>query len=116
MTSLEGHYRRLLAAYPPDHRKAYEQEMLGVLMSGSRPGQRFPALGEALDLLGAGFRTRIGHTGRGLRSTAWRDACAVIGLHRRADLDLRPRPPPPGTTREPLACFGRRDRGDVRGP
>ncbi len=80
MTSLEGRYRRLLGVYPADHREAYEQEMLGVLMAGSRPGQRFPAPGEALDLLRTGFLVRIGRGGRGLRSNVWQDACAVIGL------------------------------------
>jgi hypothetical protein len=79
MTALEGHYRRLLGIYPAEHREAYQEEMLGVLMSGSTPGQRFPALGEALDLLRAGVLTRIGHSGRSLSSDAWRDACAVVG-------------------------------------
>ena len=79
MTTLEGRYRRLLGVYPPAHRRTYEQEMLGVLMEGSRPGQRFPALRAAFDVLRAGFLARIGHSGRGLRSGAWRDAAAIVG-------------------------------------
>jgi hypothetical protein len=79
MTTLEGHYRRLLGVYPLAHRRAYEQEMLGVLMDGSRPGQRFPAVRDALDVLSAGLRARIGHSGRGLRADRWRDAAAIAG-------------------------------------
>lgn len=79
MTTLEGHYRRLLGVYPLAHRRDYEQEMLGVLMESSRPGQRFPALRDAADVIWAGFLTRIGHSGRGLRSGAWRDAAAIVG-------------------------------------
>lgn len=79
MTTLEGHYRRLLGIYPPAHRTDYEQEMLGVLMEGSRPGQRFPALRDALDVLWAGLLVRLGQTSRGLRSGVWREAASVVG-------------------------------------
>jgi hypothetical protein len=77
MTALEGRYRRLLAVYPADHRHAYEREMLGVLMAGSRPGQRFPRLADAADLVRAGIGARLG----GARhAAAWRDAAAVTSL------------------------------------
>lgn len=77
---LEIHYRRLLAVYPTEHRRAYEEEMVGVLMEGARPGQRRPALGEAADLLWGGFVARLGRGAQGLRGAAWRDAAAVAGL------------------------------------
>jgi hypothetical protein len=79
-TPLEIRYRRLLAIYPSEHRRAYEEEMVGVLMEGARPDQRRPALGEAVDLLWAGFVTRLGRGAQGLRNAAWRDAAAVAGL------------------------------------
>lgn len=80
MTALEVRYRRLLAIYPSEHRAAYEQEMLGVLMDGARPGQRRPAPGEVVDLLLAGAGARLRHGRRGVRDARWRDAFAVTGL------------------------------------
>ena len=77
---LEGRYRRLLAVYPPAHRDAYEEEMVGVLMAGAQPGQRRPALGEAADLLWSGVVARFGRGLRELRGAGWRDAAAVAGL------------------------------------
>lgn len=77
---LEVQYRRLLAVYPAAHRRAYEEEMVGVLMAGAEPGQRRPALGEAADLLWAGFVARLGRDARGLRTPEWRDAAAVVSL------------------------------------
>jgi hypothetical protein len=79
-TPLESRYRLLLGAYPPEHRRAYQSEMIGVLMDGARPGQRFPAIADAADLVLAGFRARIGRGRRALRSAVWRDAAAVVGL------------------------------------
>ncbi|MEV6344985.1 hypothetical protein [Actinoplanes sp. NPDC051851] len=43
----ESRYRRLLALYPRDFRREYEDEMIGVLMADPRPG---PA--QVLDILG----------------------------------------------------------------
>jgi hypothetical protein len=80
MTALEVRYRRLLAVYPAGHRRDYEREMLGVLMAGARPGQRFPRAAEAADLLRAGFAARLAFAGRQMRSAAWRDAAAVVSL------------------------------------
>lgn len=71
MTELERRYRRLLKAYPAGHRATYEQEMIGVLLAGSGPEQRFPALADTFDLLWAGLRTR---------AAGWRNAAAVAGL------------------------------------
>ena len=77
---LERHYRRLLAVYPAAHRRAYEEEMVGVLMAGAGSDQRRPAPGEILDLLRAGLAARLGCVVRGLRTSAWRDAAAVAAL------------------------------------
>jgi hypothetical protein len=73
-------YRRLLAVYPAEHRRAYEEEMVGVLMAGAEPGQRRPALADAADLIWSGLVARLGHGAQGLRSAAWREAAAVAGL------------------------------------
>ncbi|WP_433721783.1 hypothetical protein ACQP2Y_41340 [Actinoplanes sp. CA-051413] len=77
---LEIRYRRLLAIYPPAHRHAYEEEMVTVLMEGASPGQRRPALGEAVDLLRAGLLARLGRGAQSMRTSAWRDAAAVAAL------------------------------------
>lgn len=80
MTSLEIQYRRLLGIYPAAHRAAYEREMLGVLMAGSRPGQRFPALADTFDVLRNGLFARFSSTGRTERGRGWRDAAGVVAL------------------------------------
>lgn len=77
---LERRYRRLLAVYPWEHRRAYEEEMLAVLLADARPGQRRPALGDALNLIGAGLRARLRVTARGFTEPAWADAAAVTGV------------------------------------
>lgn len=77
---LERRYRRLLAVYPWEHRRAYEEEMLGVLLDGARPGQRRPAVGDALNLIGAGLRARLRVNARGFTEPAWADAAAVTGV------------------------------------
>ncbi|GGN54880.1 hypothetical protein GCM10010112_05030 [Actinoplanes lobatus] len=80
MTTLEVRYRRLLRVYPSGHRAAYEEEMVGVLMSGAEPGRRFPSPADALDLLRAGLTARLGHSFHTQRGTGWRPAAAVTGL------------------------------------
>ncbi|MGK5740441.1 hypothetical protein [Micromonospora sp. URMC 103] len=77
---LERRYRRLLAAYPWEHRRVYEDEMVAVLLAGARPGQRRPAAGEVRDLVGAGLRARLRVGARGFTAPAWADAAAVTGL------------------------------------
>jgi hypothetical protein len=44
---LERRYRQLLRAYPVAWRQTREEEILGVLMDGARPGRRRPTIGEA---------------------------------------------------------------------
>jgi len=51
VTALERRYRRLLRWYPPSHREAHRDEMLGVLLDAARPGQRMPGAGQALNLV-----------------------------------------------------------------
>jgi hypothetical protein len=58
--SLERAYGLLLMAYPRAYRRARGPEMLGVLVDGARPGQRYPRPGEAADLIGGGLRHRLG--------------------------------------------------------
>jgi hypothetical protein len=48
MMALERHYRRLLRCYPPSHRAAHREEMLGVLLEVARPGQRRPDAWQAV--------------------------------------------------------------------
>lgn len=75
--TLELRYRRLLAVYPRDHRRAYEEEMLAVLMEGARPGQQRPSLAEVADLLWSGFLARVSRGLQGARGTGWRDAAGL---------------------------------------
>jgi hypothetical protein len=51
-------YQRLLFTYPSAYRRAHGEEMLGTLLEGARPDQRFPAPREAASLLLGGLRTR----------------------------------------------------------
>jgi hypothetical protein len=77
---LETQYRRLLAFYPAAHRRAYEEEMVTVLMEGAEPGQHRPTLADAADLLWSGLRARLGQGFQAERGAGWRDAAAVVGL------------------------------------
>ncbi|MEU5724130.1 hypothetical protein ABZ783_20190 [Micromonospora sp. NPDC047738] len=77
---LERRYRRLLAVYPWEHRRAYEEEMLAVLLDGARPGQTRPSAGDAVNLIGAGLRARLRVSARGFTEPAWADAAAVTGV------------------------------------
>ncbi|MEV4655947.1 hypothetical protein [Micromonospora sp. NPDC049301] len=77
---LERRYRRLLALYPWEHRRVYEDEMLAVLLAGARPGQRRPAPGDVLNVVGAGLRARLRVGARGFTEPTWAEAAAVTGL------------------------------------
>ena len=74
---LERRYRRLLACYPADYRAANADDMLGVALARSLPGQRWPALDEAADLVLSGARRRLG---AGLRNPVRRDTAAVVAI------------------------------------
>ncbi|MBY8874882.1 hypothetical protein K7640_23930 [Micromonospora sp. PLK6-60] len=80
MTDLERRYRRLLAVYPWEHRRVYEDEMLAVLLDGARAGQRRPTVAEAANLIGAGLRARLRVGARGLTEPAWGDASTVTAV------------------------------------
>jgi hypothetical protein len=80
VTGLERRYRRLMRVYPAGHRAAYEEEMIGVLLSGAPPGRRFPAPADAMDLIRAGLTARLGRAFHLQRGTGWRDAAAVTAL------------------------------------
>ncbi len=57
--ALERRYRRLLAWYPAGHRRAYGEEMIGVLMAAAPGGARRPGLAGAADLVRGGLRARF---------------------------------------------------------
>jgi hypothetical protein len=80
VTSLEIRYRRLMRVYPAGHRAAYEEEMIGVLMSGAEPGRRFPSPADAIDLVRAGLTVRLGRAFHTQRGTGWRDAAGITAL------------------------------------
>lgn len=83
MTGLAGPergYRRLLAVYPQAFRREQEEEMLGVLMAGASPGQRWPGLAEAADVIRSGLGMRLRRAGRSAGSPAWKDALMSAGL------------------------------------
>jgi len=75
---LEGRYLRLLALYPAEHRRAHQDEMLGVLMTGARAGQRRPGLAESADLIRGALRIRLRPAPGQLAGALWRDALAVV--------------------------------------
>jgi hypothetical protein len=74
---LERRYRRLLRCYPPSHRAAHHDEMLGVLLAAARPGQRAPRLTQAVNLVACGLAIRAR---RALVAGPWQDALAVVSL------------------------------------
>jgi hypothetical protein len=74
---LERGYRRQLALYPAEHRRAHEEEMLGVLMTGARAGQRRPGLAESADLIWGALLIRFRPRRDG---PAWCDALAVVSV------------------------------------
>jgi hypothetical protein len=76
-TALERRYLRLLRCYPPGHRQAHREEMLGVLLAAARPGQRAPGLTQALNLAVCGLAIRAR---RILLAGPWQDALAVVSL------------------------------------
>jgi hypothetical protein len=77
---LEGGYRRLLALYPAEHRRAHEAEMLGVLMTGARAGQRHPGLAESANLIWGALRIGLRPGSHGSSDPRWRDALAAVSV------------------------------------
>jgi hypothetical protein len=79
-TGLEGGYRRLLRWYPAWYRGQHEEEMLGVLMTAARPGQRRPGARESADLLWSALKIRVRTVRRGAASQPWADALTLFGV------------------------------------
>jgi len=77
---LERGYRRLLGAYPLSFRREQEEEMLAVLMAGASPGQRWPGLAEAADVIRSGLGMRLRRAGLPPGSLGWADALMVFSL------------------------------------
>ncbi|HEX9515783.1 MAG TPA: hypothetical protein VF940_06370 [Streptosporangiaceae bacterium] len=78
--ALERRYRRLLAWYPAKHRRAYGEEMIGVLMAAAPDGASRPGLAGACDLIGGGLRARFRSRLRWLAGADWTDALAVCSV------------------------------------
>jgi hypothetical protein len=57
---LERGYRRWVRWYPKAFRREHESEILAVLLTGARAGQRRPAPRECLDLLRSALWMRLG--------------------------------------------------------
>jgi hypothetical protein len=66
--------------YPAEHRNKHQDEMLGVLMTGARAGQRWPGLADSANLITGALRIRLRLPhGEGTRQ-GWADALAVAGV------------------------------------
>lgn len=59
MNKLETRYRRLLLAYPVEHRQMREEEMVSVLLDVAHAGQRRPSLQQASAIVAAGLACRM---------------------------------------------------------
>ncbi|GII79701.1 hypothetical protein Sru01_46830 [Sphaerisporangium rufum] len=77
MSPLEAAYRRLLAVYPRDHRARHEEEMIGVLMAGARPGQLRPHFLDVTDLLWGASRVHARRAFGPGSAGAWRAGLTV---------------------------------------
>ncbi|GAA3572524.1 hypothetical protein GCM10022419_061790 [Nonomuraea rosea] len=77
MSPFEARYRRLLACYPRDHRARHEEEMIGVLLAGARPGQTRPRPAEAADLVGGALRVHGRRAFGPVSAPAWRDGLVL---------------------------------------
>jgi hypothetical protein len=80
MTVLENRYRRLLRWYPADHRRAHEEEMLGVLLADAGPERTRPSVRDALDLVWGGLGIRFRRAPSALARAGWRDAAALLSV------------------------------------
>jgi hypothetical protein len=75
--ALERRYRWLLSWYPRAYREANEDELLGVALARSEAGQRWPELGEAVNLVASGTGERFAGL---LRRHDQRDTAAVLAV------------------------------------
>ena len=58
MSSLEGHCRLLLRAYPAAYRDARGEEIIGTLLEATPPGRSWPLLRDVRCLIAGGLRAR----------------------------------------------------------
>jgi len=79
-SGLEDRYRRLLRCYPAWYRRQHEEEILGVLMTAARPGQRRPGAREFADLLWSALKIRARTVLRGAGSQPWAGAVTQFAL------------------------------------
>ncbi|HXF22216.1 MAG TPA: hypothetical protein VN597_17275 [Streptosporangiaceae bacterium] len=77
---LEASYRRLLRCYPAWYRGQHEEEILGVLMTAARPGQRRPGVRDWADLLWSALKIRARTVLRGAASQPWADALTQFAV------------------------------------
>jgi hypothetical protein len=80
VNSLERGYRRLLRWYPPEHRRAHEEEMLGVLIASSGPDRSRPSARDAFDLVRGGLWIRLRRAPRAFARAGWYDAAALLNV------------------------------------
>lgn len=85
MNALERRTRWLLRAYPPSWRQERGQEIVGTVLDLSDPGQRWPSLDVAKDLVVSGWAARANEHRReagGWLAAGWRAAtvAAVVVL------------------------------------
>jgi hypothetical protein len=77
---LERRYRRLLAWYPPRHRAAHGEEMLGVLLAAAPEGRRRPRITEAVNLLWGALLIWLRPRPADQPAGPWSDALAAFSL------------------------------------
>lgn len=70
--ALERWYRRLLTWYPAEHRRAYGEEMIGVLLASAPDGRRHPRLADLADLVKGGLLARLRPVVGGSPDVGWR--------------------------------------------
>jgi hypothetical protein len=78
--ALEHRYRRLLAWFPAEHRRNYEEEMVGVLLAAASDGQRLPRVAETLDLIRGAVTVRMRAIMTAGPDPGWRDALSLTSL------------------------------------
>ncbi len=76
---LERWYRRMLTWYPAEHRRAYGEEMIGVLLASAPQGKRRPGIADTLDLVKGGLLARL-RPPSGDTDAGWRDTFAVFSI------------------------------------
>jgi hypothetical protein len=77
---LERRYQRLLAWYPPRHRAAHGDEMLGVLLAAAPEGQRRPRLAEGANLLWGALLIWLRPRPAEQTAAGWSDALAAFSV------------------------------------